>query len=144
MTPNVLVAHGDAAVCRLVRESLEGFCHCQVDATCSALTAYERALHRSYALYLFDLHLEVLSGPLLYDLISRAYSLCHSGALTAPAVIFLCTAQDLIRQEEWLRDVRVKGLLQTPLRIRRLLDKVSGTLEMRPEMEVDGPIAPLS
>ena len=137
--PHVLMAHGDAATCRLVRESLEGFCRCDVDTTSSALTAFDRALQRPYSLFVFDLHLAQLSGPLLYDLISRAYAHCHAGARTAPAVIFFCQPGDLTRQEEWLRDVRVKGLLPAPVSISRLLDRVSGILEMRPEMGFNPP-----
>lgn len=137
--PSVLIAHGDTATARLVRESLEGFCVCEVEATSSALSAYERALQRPYVLFLFDLHLAVLNGPLLYDLIAKAYPLCHAGARTAPAVIFFCTPQDLVRQEDWLRDVRVKGLLPTPVSISRLLEKVSGSLDTRPDMDFSSP-----
>ncbi len=123
----VLIAHRDAALLRLARESLETFLDCEVRTTSSALGAFDRLLQEPYRLLLLDLHLTELPGELLYDLISRAYPKVHPGSLTAPPVIWLGLATDLPRQDELTREARTKALLLSPLNIQRLLD-TAGTL----------------
>lgn len=123
----VLIVHGDMPTSRLVRESLEAFCDCQVDVTSAALAGFERALQKDYRLYFFDLKLEKLEGPLLYELISTALQYGQSGR-TVPAVIFICDPADASRRDDLLRDARVKALLTTPIAIGRLLEKVAGVL----------------
>jgi CheY-like chemotaxis protein len=120
----VLLVHPDSAIARLVRETLETFCDCQVEATTASVAGYERALQRDYRLYLFALRMEPLDGPLLYELISTAHQYAQTDRAT-PAVIFLCEAADLARQEALLRDARVKGLILTPPKIGQLLEKVA-------------------
>lgn len=126
--PRVLIAHSDAALLRLARESLEAFLDCEVRTTSSALTAFDRILQEPYRLLLIDLHLADLHGELLYDLITRVYPRVHPGALTAPPVLWLGTLQDLPRQDALTRDARTKALLLTPLNIQRLLDTASTLL----------------
>ena len=126
--PRVLIAHSDAALLRLARESLEAFLECDVRTTSSALTAFDRVLQETYRLVLFDLHLPDLSGELLYDLISRAYPRVHPGTLTAPPVVWLGTPADLPRQDSLTREARTKALLLTPLNIQRLLDTAAAFL----------------
>jgi hypothetical protein len=130
----VLLVHGDAALSRLTRESLEAFCQCRVDVTTNAILAYERALQRSYALFLFSLHLATLPGPLLYELIAKAYAHALGGSRRLPPVVFFCEPNDLVARDDLRCDVRVKGLLAPPISIARLLDKVGGLLPPRPEM----------
>ena len=119
--PLVLIAHADAALLRLTRESLEALLHCRVRTTSSALTAFDRILQEPYRLLLIDLHLPDLHGELLYDLISRAYPRVHPGVLTAPPVFWLGTPSDHPRQDQLTREARTKALLLTPLNIQRLL-----------------------
>ena len=126
--PRVLVVHSDAALLRLVRESLEAFLECDVRTTSSALTAFDRILQEPYRLLLLDLHLSDLSGELLYDLISRAYPRVHPGSLTAPPVIWLGTPADQPRQDSLTREARTKALLLTPLNIQRLLNTAAALL----------------
>jgi CheY-like chemotaxis protein len=126
----ILVVHADLAVCRLVRESLETFCECQVETTSVALGAFERVLQKDFKLVLFDLHLETLPGPLLHDLICRALKVCAS-TRPLPAVMFFCEASEVARRDDLLRDARVKGLLTLPLNIERLLEKVRGILPLK-------------
>jgi CheY-like chemotaxis protein len=123
----VLLVHPDVALSRLVKETLEAFCDCQVEATSASLAGYERALQREYRLYVFALKMEPLDGGLLYELISTAHQHAQGGRAT-PAIIFLCDASDSARQEHLLRDARVKGLLLTPPKIGQLLEKVNGIL----------------
>ncbi len=123
----VLLVHPDAAITRLVRETLEAFCDCSVEVTTASLAGYERALQKDYRLYLFALRMEPLEGPLLYEIISTAHQYAQPGRAT-PAIIFLCEAGDLARQESLLRDARIKGVVLTPPKIGQLLEKVSGLL----------------
>lgn len=127
VSEKVLIAHADLAVCRLVRESLETFCECQVETTSVAVGAFERALQRDFRLLILDVHLETLPGVLLYDLITKALQAC-GGNRPLPLVMFLCEATEVTRREELLRDARVKGLLTLPISIERLLEKVRGVL----------------
>ena len=126
--PRVLIAHSDAALLRLTRESLEAFLKCDVRTTSSALTAFDRILQEPYRLLLLDLHLPELPGELLYDLISRVYPRVHPGTLTAPPVVWLGTPADLPRQDSLTREARTKALLLTPLNIQRLLDTAAALL----------------
>ena len=129
--PRVLIAHRDAALLRLARESLETFLECEVRTTSSALSAFDRILQEPYRLLLLDLHLAELPGELLYDLISRAYPRVHPGSLTAPPVVWLGQSADLPRQDELTREARTKALLITPLHIQRLLDTAAALLPAR-------------
>jgi len=121
---------------RLVRESLETFCDCQVETTTSALAAFERALQREYRLFLFDLKLEILDGPLLYDLINTALQHSQTGR-TVPAVMYFCDSQEAARREDLHRDARVKGLIITPIAIDSLLEKVAGILQVKTNLPGD-------
>ena len=129
--PRVLIAHSDAALLRLTRESLEAFLECDVRSTSSALSAFDRILQEPYRLLILDLHLAQLPGELLYDLISRAYPKVHPGSLTAPPVIWLGNPTDLSRQDELTREARTKALLLAPLNIQRLLDTAAGLLQRK-------------
>ncbi len=126
--PRILIAHQDAALLRLARESLATFLPCDVRTTSSALTAFDRVLQEPYRLLILDLHLPDLSGELLYDLISRAYPRVHPGTLTAPPVVWLGQPSDLPRQDSLTREARTKALLLTPLNIQRLLDTAAALL----------------
>ena len=130
--PRVLIAHADAGLLRLARESLEAFLHCEVRTTSSGLAAFDRTLAEPYRLLLIDLHLPDLRGELLYDLITRTYPRIHQGSLTAPPVLWLGTAHDLPRQDELTREARTKALLLTPLNIQRLLDTAASLLPPKP------------
>ena len=132
--PQVLVVHNDAATTRLVRESLESFCVCEVVATPNAEFAFELALRREYAFFVFGLNLPVLDGVLLYELISKAYKFAHGGSKLAPAVLYIGTEADSSRSDELLRDARVKGVLMRPIRIEKLLKKgPNGPRRERPD-----------
>lgn len=128
----VLVAHPDLATARLASDSLESAHCCQVERTTSALTAYQLALQRDFDLFLFDMMLPVLHGPLLFDLLDAAYRFSR-GLRRLPQVLYFCGAAEMGRHEELLRDVRVRGLLAVPLDASRLLAKVRGVLPLRSE-----------
>jgi CheY-like chemotaxis protein len=129
MTPpaKVLLVHPDATLARLVRDTLETFCDCTVEATTAPIAGYERALQKEYRLYILAMRMEPLDGPLLYELISTAHQYAQGGRAT-PAVIYFCEAADLARQEHLLRDVRVKGTLLMPPKIGQLLERVADVL----------------
>ena len=112
-----------------MRESLKSFCVCEVVATPNAVHAFELALQREYAFFVFGLHLQDLNGEMLYELISKAYKFAHGGSKLAPAVLYVGAEADSMRSDELLRDARVKGLLMKPIRIERLLEKAQTVLE---------------
>ena len=131
----VLLVHSDMPITRLVRQSLEAFCDCQVETTSSSLIAFERALQKDYKLYLFDLKLETIDGVLLYELIGKALQYSQQGR-TVPAVMFFCETQEASRRDDLLRDARVKGLITTPINISRLLEKMEGILPVRGDLPI--------
>ncbi len=124
----VLLVHEDVSTMRLVREALESFTICDVDSSPNAVYAFERALQRPYDLFVFSLTLPEVHGELLYELISKAYQYTHTGARTAPAVIYLGEQRHANRAEELQRDARVKGVVLRPIRLERLLEKARRVL----------------
>ncbi len=63
-----------ASTARLIRETLEQFTGAQVFTTGDPLRAFELALQRHYGLFFFAMQVGELSGPLLYELIAKAWS----------------------------------------------------------------------
>jgi hypothetical protein len=72
-----------------------------------------------------------LPGPMLYELISRAYASERGPRLLAPGVVFVREKDDPRLPDALARDVRVKDVLIKPIRIERLLDSVRGVLEVK-------------
>ena len=104
---------------------------CDVDTSPTAEYAFELGLQRDYKLFLFGLHLPVLNGELLYELLSKAYPYCHEGRKMAPAVVYIGDETTVPRLHELKRDARVKDVVLKPLGIARLLEAVGGLIEMR-------------
>lgn len=129
--PRVLAVHDDVGTLRLIREALGNFTVCDVDTSPTAEYAFELGLQRDYRLFLFGLHLPVLHGELLYELLSKAYPYCHAGKRMAPAVIYIGDESTVRRLPELKRDARVKEVLMKPLGIARLLEAVHGLVEMK-------------
>jgi hypothetical protein len=72
-----------------------------------------------------------LSGPMLYELISKACTAGRGPRILAPAVIFVREKDDPQVPEALTRDARVKDVLHKPIRIERLLESVAGVLVVR-------------
>jgi len=131
--PRVLVAHDDVGTLRLIRETLAQFGECEIDTSPTAEYAYELALQREYALFIFGLSLPVIHGELLYGLLAKAYPLCHQGSRACPGVLYIADAPDAGRVEQLQREARVKGVLVKPLSIERILNRVKGSIKLRSE-----------
>ena len=129
--PRILAVHDDVGTLRLIREALGNFAVCDIDTSPTAEYAYELGLQREYKLFLFGLHLPVLHGELLYDLLGKAYPYCHEGKRVAPPVIYIGDESTVPRLHELKRDARVKDVVLKPLGIARLLESVKGLIEMR-------------
>ena len=129
--PRVLVVHGEPDVSRMLRESLASFRICEIDSTPSPEYAFELALQRKYKLFIFSLNLSPIGGDLLYQLLSTAYTFCHEGERTPPAVIYVGQEKHSSRRQDFERDSRVKGLLIQPVTIDLLLQRVGKTLPER-------------
>lgn len=127
----VLIAHPVASTARLIRETLENFTDCRVVATADPLRAFELALQKRFGLFLFAMQAGELSGPMLYELISKACTGGRGPRLLAPAVIFVREKGDPQLPEVLTRDARVRDVLHKPIRIERLLQSVEGVLEVR-------------
>ena len=126
----VLVVQTAAATTRLIRETLENFTQAEVVTTSDPLRGFELALQKEYRLFLFGMQVGELSGPMLYELISKTYSSGWAPARLAPAVIFIRDAEDPRLPEELTRDVRVKDVINKPVRIDRLLQTVGESIEV--------------
>lgn len=127
----VLVAHPVGSTARLMRETLENFTSAEVETTSNFLRAFELALQKRYEMFFFGMSIGDLDGPLLYELISKAYA-CGTGVRKlAPAVVFVREKDDPKLPEELERDVRVKDVVSKPIRIDRLLKAVESIVEVR-------------
>lgn len=129
--PAVLVAHPFASTSRLIRETLDQFTGARVFTTTDPLRAFELSLQRSYRLFVFAMQLGEISGPMLYELISKACAAGRGPRLLAPGVVFVREKDDPRLPESLARDVRVKDVLSKPIRIERLLESVGGVLEVK-------------
>ena len=127
----ILVAHPVASTSRLIRETLEQFTGAQVFSTADPLRAFELALQRPYGLFFFAMRVGELSGPMLYELVSKACTAGRGPRLLAPAVVFVREKDDPKLPDSLARDVRVKDVLSKPIRIERLLESVAGVLEVK-------------
>ena len=116
-SPRVLLVEESLPFRRVIREALTAFRDCDVDDTPSAEHAFEMALRKEYALFIFSLPLPVMSGDLLDRLLAQAYPLAHRGSHTAPPVIYLARPQDTLQFQGIQRDARVKGCLEMPPRL---------------------------
>ena len=119
--PRVLLVEESLPFRRVLREALTAFRDCEVDDTPSAEHAFEMALRKEYALFIFSLPLPVMSGDLLDRLLARAYPLAHPRSHTAPPVIYLMRPQDKPAFQHIQRDARVKGSLEMPPRLDLLI-----------------------
>lgn len=131
LPPRILVVHEAASTQRLIRENLSYFTDAEVDTTPDAVHGFERALQHRYQLFIFNLKQPVLSGPLLYDLICKAYPHCHDGAVIAPGVVYLADPDPGLNVNALIKDVRVKAVLVKPLTIERLVLAVASVVERR-------------
>ncbi len=132
--PRVLLAEESLPFRRVIREALTAFRVCEVDDAPSGERAFEMALNRPYALFLFSLPLPDLAGDLLDRLISKAYPRVHPGVHTAPPVIFLSRPIDALRMQELQRDVRVRGSMPLPPKLDVLLALTASLLPERQGM----------
>ena len=126
----VLVVLPVASTTRLIRETLENFTGAEVVTTSNPLRGFELALQRPYRVFLFGMQFEELSGPMLYELVSKAYGNEHGPKRLAPGVVFVREENDPKLPEELTRDVRVKDVISKPVRIDRLLKAVSNVIEV--------------
>jgi CheY-like chemotaxis protein len=121
MSARVLIVEESLPYRRLLREALTSFRQCEVDDTPSAESAFEMALKREYALFIFALQTPPLTGDLLDRLIAKAYPLAHPGRHTAPPVIYMMRPSEVQRIYDLQRDARVRGHLTLPPRLDQLL-----------------------
>lgn len=129
--PAILVLHPAAPTTRLIRETLESFTNARVVTTADPLRAFELALQRRHSLYFFAMRAGELSGPTLYELISKACTAGKGPRTLAPGVVFIREKDDPKLPDSLARDVRVKDVLSKPIRIERLLESVRGVLEVK-------------
>lgn len=126
--PRVLLVEESLPYRRVIREALTSFRHCEIDDTPGGEHAFEMALRRPYSLFVFSISLPDLAGDLLDRLLVKAYPLAHPGTHTAPPVLFLIRAGEHARFEQLKRDVRVRGALEFPPRLDKLLAMTSTLL----------------
>ena len=130
-TPRILLVEESLPFRRVIREALTAFRHCEVDDTPSGEHAFEMALRRRYALFIFSMPLPDIAGDLLDRLIVKAYPLAHQQAHTAPPIIYLTRPGEMDRFEKLKRDVRVRGSLSFPPRLDQLIALTAPLLPAR-------------
>ena len=126
----VLVAHPSTSTSRLLRETLENFTEARVETTSDPIRAFELALQKSHRIYFFAMEIGELNGPLLYELISKAFSTGHGPKQLAPGVVYIRESKEEKIPDGLRRDARVKDIISKPIRIDRLLQSVGGVLDV--------------
>jgi len=129
--PRVLVADASLSNRRLIREALGAFRQCEVDDASNAEHAFERALQRTYSLFIFSMTLPDMPGTLLDRLLSHVYPRVHVGTHTAPQVIYLVRADEMPGYHEIQRHARVRGATPLPLNLDELLKQTAGLLPQK-------------
>jgi CheY-like chemotaxis protein len=119
--PRVLVTDASLPNRRLIREFLTAFRHCEIDDAATAEHAFERALQREYALFIFALTLPDMNAALLDRLLTKVYPRCHPGLITAPPVVYLVRSDESSAFYEIQRDARVRGSVPLPLSLDALM-----------------------
>jgi CheY-like chemotaxis protein len=127
----VLVADTSLSNRRLIREALGAFRHCETDDAATAEHAFERALQRTYSLFIFSMSLPDMPGTLLDRLLSRVYPRVHADTHTAPPVIYLVRADEMPAFHEIQRHARVRGATALPLNLDELLKQTMGVLPQK-------------
>lgn len=129
--PRILVVNSAGSTGRLVRETLENFGVADVDTCPDAVYGFELALKQEYQLYIFALHLPLIEGPLLYELISKSMRFAggiEDATKQAPGIVYIRETGDPVPSDDLNRDARVKGFLKKPLKIERMLQVVRSAL----------------
>ncbi len=119
--PAVLLAEESLPYRRVIREALMAFHECEVYDTPSGEHAFEVALRRPCALFIFSLTLPDMAGDLLDRMVARAYPLAHPKLMVAPPIIYLARSADSLRVQALQRDARFRGSLAFPPKLDALL-----------------------
>ena len=127
MLPRVLLAEENLPYRRVIREALLAFRHCEVDDSPNAEHAFELAVQKRYALYVFAISLPDMKGDMLDRLLSKVVPLVHHGSHAAPPVIFLLRPEEASEWQHLSRNARVRGLVSIPPRLDQLMS-ATGTL----------------
>ena len=133
--PRVLLVEESLPYRRVIREALMAFRHCEVDDTPSAEHAFELALQRRYALYLFAFSLPDMRGDLLDRLLAKACPLVHHGSHSAPPIIYLLKQNEATHWQELSRSARARAHVLMPPRLDMLMQATSGLLPDRNPMQ---------
>ena len=126
-TKRVLIVDDDAAVLRIMRESLQNLLQWEVDTTPKPEYAFELALKKNYDLMIFDFSMPLIDGTLLFLLISKVYE-SASPPRTVPPLLLVSGQGSDERAQELLKEARVRGFLAKPFTINRLIEKAKACL----------------
>ena len=142
LAPRVLLVEQSLPYRRVIREALTSFMHCEVDDASTGEHAFEMALAKRYALYVFAYTLPDMKGDLLDRLLSTASPKVHSGTAAAPPVLYLLRTEEAAQGQELVRNARVRGTLFMPPRLDVLLKAVTGVLPAKAGWDVGPPPSP--
>lgn len=129
--PRILLAEENLAYRRVMREALVAFRHCEVDDAATGEHAFELAMKRPYALFLFALTLPDMKGDLLDRLTAKAYPRVHPDTHAAPPVIYLLRAEETLDWQRLMREARTRGHVLMPPRLDMLINATAGLLEAK-------------
>ncbi len=134
MLPRVLIVEENLPYRRVIREALLAFRECEVDDTPSAEHAFELALNKRYALFIFALSLPDMKGDMLDRLLARTVPLLHDEVHAAPPVIFILRPEEAGYAQELTRNARVRGHVSIPPRLDQLMAATAPLLPARSGM----------
>ncbi len=134
MMPRVLLVEENLPYRRVIREALLAFRECVVDDTPSAEHAFELALSKRYALFVFALSLPDMKGDMLDRLLARTVPQLHPDTHSAPPVIFILRPDEASLAQELTRNARVRGHVSIPPRLDQLMAATVSLLPARSGM----------
>lgn len=134
MLPRVLIAEENLPYRRVIREALTAFRDCEVDDSPSGEHAFELAVRKRYALYVFALSLPDMKGDMLDRLLTKVVPLVHADTHAAPPVIYLLRPEEASHWQQLSRDARVRGHLTIPPRLDQLMAATANLLPPRSGM----------
>ncbi len=126
--PRILIVDDDVGVLSLLRTVLTEDEGMEVFATPSAMYGFELALRATFDLFLFDVDMPILKGPLLYTLLGKVYEARGTLAEMAPPLLLMSARAGERELTGLLREPGVRGVIAKPFRTGHLLSKVRESL----------------